>query len=425
MVPKLFRISSLARTLSLSSLLLILLPAGGSASTPAPAPPAPPAPPARMARTSPPTPPAPEADSDDQDHPKRGWLGVFLSEDEDGVTITGVKDGSPADKAGLKEGDKIIEIDGKKVDDSGDLRNTIRQLEPGDSVQVVVMRDNKKKSVNATLGEAPQHFWGGEGFEGWAPGASFGTMGFPGMGGMGMSKTYLGVRVQGMTEELRIYFKAPRGRGVLVSRVDEDTPAGKAGLRAGDVIIAVDGKGISDRGDIGAALADKEAGDTVAVKIVRDGSEKTIDVEVANRPTPKARHGSLLVPDEDKAIWMDEDDEEDLEDIHDHDSDVVPDNSRIQLQIERALREAHRAMNISPEQNREIQSEIRRAMEQAQIAQIDAQRQIQQELARVKDSALLQKEAIRRQVSAAMDQAREAMREAAEAARAAEESSGI
>lgn len=424
MVPKLLNIRNLATMLSLSSLLLLLLPAGGSASTP---PPAPPAPPARMAKNPPPppAPPAdPDSDSDDQDHPKRGWLGVFLSDEEDEVVITGVKDGSPAAKAGLKEGDKIVEIDNKKVDDSTDIRNAIRQLEPGDTVQVVVMRDGKRKGVNAKLGEAPQHYWGGEGFS-LAPIEGLAPMGFP---GMGMSKTYLGVRVQGMTEELRVYFKAPRGRGVLVSRVDEDTPAGKAGLRAGDVIIAVDGKGISNRGDIGAALADKEPGDTVAVKIVRDGNEKTLDVEVEERPTPKARHGMFYVPDEDKAFWLDEDeaDEEDLEDVHEHEMDEVPDNSRFQLDMERAMRQAQRAMRNSLAPNREMQREIQRAMKAAQeMAQVDVQRQIQQELARAQDTVLLQKEEVRRQVEAALDQARQAMREAAEAARQAEESSGI
>jgi PDZ domain-containing protein len=423
MVPKLLKSSSPVGILSLSTLLLLLLPAGGSASTPAPAPPATPAPPARMARTAPPAPtPPPDADSDEQDHPKRGWLGVFLSEDEDGVIITGVKGGSPAEKAGLKEGDKIVEIDSKKVSDAGDIRNAIRQLEPGDTVQVVVMRENKKKSVTATLGEAPQHFWGGEGFRGWAPGEGFGPMTFQ---GMGMSKTYLGVRVQGMTEELREYFKAPRGRGVLVSRVEEDTPAGKAGLRAGDVIISVDGKGIASRGDIGAALADKEPGDTVVVKIVRDGSEKTLNVEVAERPTPKARHGELLLPGDDKTFWLDEDEGEDLEDDHDHDMDAVPDNSRIQLEIERALREAKNAMKNSVEHNQDIQRELRQAMKQAQVAQLDAQRQIEQEMERANISTLTQKEEIRRQVQSALDQAKEALREAAEAARFSEESSGI
>src|SRR5262249_13319836 len=145
-----------------------------------------------------------------------------------------------------------------------------------------------------TLGEAPKQYWSKEGF----PGAVY-LQGLENLHppGMGYSRIYLGVRVQSMTEELREYFRAPRGRGVLVSGVEEDTPAGKAGLRAGDVIIAVDGKGIAERGDIGEALADKEPGDTVAVKIVRDGAEKTLNLDVAERPGPKARHGSLNVPD--------------------------------------------------------------------------------------------------------------------------------
>jgi hypothetical protein len=187
----------------------------------------------------------------------------------------------------------------------------------------------------------------------------------------------------------------------------------------------VDGKGIASRGDIGAALADKEPGDMVAVKIVRDGSEKTVQVEVAERPTPKARHGELMFPDEDKGLWIDEDDDEDLEDVHEHDMEVVPDSSRIQLEIERAMREAHKAMKGSTDYNQDVQREIHRAMEAAQVAKLEAQREIEQQMAFAKDSVRIQKDEIRRQVQAAMDQAREALREAAEAARLSEESSGI
>ncbi|HEU5180034.1 MAG TPA: PDZ domain-containing protein [Candidatus Polarisedimenticolia bacterium] len=351
-----------------------------------------------MRAPAPPAAPAtPEADDDDR-HKKRGWLGVFLDEDEDGVRITGIKEGSPAEKAGLREGDKIVEVDNKPIEDDGDIRRIIRSLEPGDHVQIEVMRDGKRKTVTATLGEAKE-VWHEGGFPGWGQAMD------PGQWQMfGVSRTYLGVRVQGMTEELRTYFKAPRGRGVLISRVEEDTPAGKAGLRAGDVIIAVDGKGIAAQGDIGSALSDREPGDTVAVKIVRDGVEKTIDVEVAERPEHK-RHGSLMAPTphphHDQG-WADEDDDQDNLEIEDLDD--APDDGRMQMQYRRALEEAHRALAESMMQRDEVQRQIKRELENAMR---------QTELARVDP------EAIKMQIRAQMDQAREQMRQAAEELRRA------
>ena len=416
MVPNLLKSSSLGKVFSLSSLLLILLPAAGTAGTPPPAPPAPPAPPVHMARGTH-TPAAPEADSEDQAKPKRAWLGVFLSEDDDSVSISGVKTGGPAEKAGLKEGDTIVEIDNTKVSNSKDVRSAIRSLEPGDTVQIIVMRDGKKKSYTATLGEAPQQFWSGEGFPGLGHG--FGPITIP---GMGLSRTYLGVRVQSMTEELREYFKAPRGRGVLVSRVEEDTPAGKAGLRAGDVIIAVDGKGIADRGDIGEALADKEPGDTVAVKIVRDGAEKTLNVEVAERPAPKARHGAFVAPGSEKSYWLgdDEDGGIEIQDLED-----APDSSQIRRQVEQAREEARAAMRDSAQQRQDVERELQQARKALEISKLDLKRQIKEELEAAQAYAAPNQDEIRLKVKSEMDRVREALREAMEAARQAQESNEI
>ncbi|PYQ11217.1 MAG: hypothetical protein DMH00_08775 [Acidobacteria bacterium] len=410
MVHKSLKPSYLVRILSLSSPVLLLLPAGTRASTPPPVPPAPPAHAAAAKKPATPAPAPEPADSeDDAARTKHAWLGVVLSEGEDGVSITGVKEQSPADKAGLREGDTIVEIDSKKVEDSGDIRRAIRELEPGDTVQIVVMRDGKKKTVNATLGEAPAHFWRGEGFPGLAPGEGFGPMGFR---SMALSRTYLGVRVQGMTEELRTYFKAPRGRGVLVSRVEEDTPAARAGLRAGDVIVMVDGKGIASRGDIGEALVDKEPGDKVAVKVIRDGADKTLDVEVSERPTPKARHGHFMAPGRRPEQGLDEDEE---------DSDVpemeaLPDGSRIRLEIDQAMKKAEAAVKDSLPQGRDVEREIERAMQASAMSQRDVEKEVQQTM-QYANLSKLNWEAMSRQIREAMEQYREALRQAAEASR--------
>src|SRR5262249_3455797 len=70
----------------------------------------------------------------------------------------------------------------------------------------------------------------------------------------------LGVRITSMTAELRKFFGAAEDRGVLVSQVDKDSPAASAGLRAGDVIIEIDGKKVDDTDDVVEAMADKDTG---------------------------------------------------------------------------------------------------------------------------------------------------------------------
>lgn len=241
-----------------------------AAATP-PAPPAPPDPPAA------PAPPAPPHHHSHGDH-GGAWLGVVL----DGIRIVDVMEGSAAEEAGLRSGDRIQEIDGDPTDHSGDISRAIRRFQPGDSIRILVERDGEQVSVNATLGER-DHFItrrividDGDGerviehFEG------------PGV--------FLGIEIQSMSDDLREYFNAPRGVGVLVDRVMEDSPAEASGLRAGDVVIRVDGKDVSHHGDIMRALKGLEEGDRVAVVVVRDGSEKTFDVTLREW-SGESRHG--------------------------------------------------------------------------------------------------------------------------------------
>jgi membrane-associated protease RseP (regulator of RpoE activity) len=85
----------------------------------------------------------------------------------------------------------------------------------------------------------------------------------------GMSQGRLGAQVTDMTEELRDFFGAPKDAGILVSKVSKDSPAAKAGIRVGDVIVEVDGKRVDRSWDVIEATMGKNKGDKVAVVVVR------------------------------------------------------------------------------------------------------------------------------------------------------------
>jgi hypothetical protein len=224
---------------------------------------------------------------------------------------------------------------------------------------------------------------------------------------------------------------------VLVSRVEEDTPAAKAGLRAGDVIIAVGGKGISERGDIAEALSDHEPGDRVAVKIVRDGSDKTVDVEIAERSRP--RHRSMFFPEEHNHHEMDMEEEEEaspdveesvLESLRQA-HDEIERASSIDLSKQMSAAEAalRQAGMLDRRSQQEIQRQIERSMQEAQDAMrqassLDVSKQMREAQAALRQAGMFdrrnQKE-IQRQIERSMKEAQDAMRQAAE--RMSEESS--
>jgi membrane-associated protease RseP (regulator of RpoE activity) len=94
---------------------------------------------------------------------------------------------------------------------------------------------------------------------------------------------FIGVTLLEITPELRVHFGAPKDAGVLVSDVQADTPAAKAGLEVGDVITAVDGKRVGWSGDVSRRIRTRKAGDTVPLDVVRGGASRKLTVTVEER----------------------------------------------------------------------------------------------------------------------------------------------
>jgi serine protease Do len=252
-----------------------------------------------------------------------GWLGVVtqsISEDlrdalnlrGDGVVVNQVVSGSPADRAGIRRGDVITSVNGRSVDSPEDLAEIVRSEDSGANVSVrIVRRGGGSQTLNVRLGSRPDSDRGDrDGDEDWkdsptpapTPGHTethvwkdgkevdpkdiedelpgfrgFGSMnGFPGTG-----RPRLGVRLQKMNSDLAGYFGGTNGRGALVVEVVEDSPADRAGIKAGDVIIAVEGTNVDDPDDLVRAIADEEG--RTSLTIVRRGSRRTIDADLGDR----------------------------------------------------------------------------------------------------------------------------------------------
>ena len=223
-----------------------------------------------------------EQDTDDAD----GYLGVYMQKltrdiarglDLDvkrGVLISGVADGSPADKAGIEDGDVIIEFDGHKVNSPEDLRDLVEDTDVGKNVEITLIRDGDKKTIDIIVGERPEEFaWTFRGDDGIFLDLKDGLQGvFTGF----MPGPRLGVKATGMNDDLASYFDTDKDGGVLVLEVEDESVAEAAGVKAGDVIQEVDGEDVSSVDELRESLEGFEEGDGFDVVVIRHGKKKTL-----------------------------------------------------------------------------------------------------------------------------------------------------
>lgn len=205
---------------------------------------------------------------------KKAWLGVQIQEltpslresfklgDKTGLLITEVVDDSPADDANLREEDVIIEFAGQPVERADAFTKLVRGSEPGKDVKVVVVRDGVRKEIMVTLAgrktpKSSSYAWGD------GPMQMFGP------------HPQLGVQAHELDANLAAYFSVKENEGALVLRVFEDTPAEKAGLKAGDVITKIDDESIDDPDNLVRALSDYEDDDEITVTYIRHGKTAT------------------------------------------------------------------------------------------------------------------------------------------------------
>jgi len=237
-------------------------------------------------------------DDDDSDKGGGAWLGVALQEltpslrealdldpHVDGLVIAGVMAESPAEKAGLQEQDVLVSVNGHTVTSVREATDELRKLEPGDRTTVSVLRDGRRRQFTVRLAERDQ----AENSE-WleqlertprpdVPNAPMPPLMAHPEGFEGSHRGYLGVSTIELGEQLADYFEV-HGGGVLVTEVSEDSPAEKAGLKAGDIILSVGDSKVDSPSDLMRLVRAHDPEDQVDVVVQRRGNVQTFGVKL-------------------------------------------------------------------------------------------------------------------------------------------------
>jgi serine protease Do len=219
----------------------------------------------------------------------------------EGAVIESVNPNSPAATANLREKDVVIQFDGERVRSASHLTRLVHETPAGREVVMTIMRDGRRTEARITpvaseagwfdpqLGDLIDSEEIRRRME--EAGREIGRRIPDAMEGMreGMltNRARLGASVQAVSGDLAAYFGVKTG--LLVSSVTPDSPAGKAGLRAGDVITAVDGKPVASRRDLMAALPAADAPRDVTLTIMRDKKEMTLKTTVGGTPPTGVR----------------------------------------------------------------------------------------------------------------------------------------
>ncbi|MFC1532793.1 Do family serine endopeptidase [Thermodesulfobacteriota bacterium] len=201
----------------------------------------------------------------------RGWLGVIIQKvtkglkekldlkDKKGALVADVSPDGPAKKAGIKRGDVIIAFDGKEISEMEELPFIVGSTPVGKTVIVEVIRNGKRKSLEVRIAELKE--------EKEVEGAEEG-------------RSDLGMTVERITPEMARQYDLPVKEGLIIAHVDDNSPAGEAGIRQGDIIIEVDQEPMKDLGSYMEKIRKYKKGDTILFLIKRGGTTLYLTLKV-------------------------------------------------------------------------------------------------------------------------------------------------
>lgn len=196
---------------------------------------------------------------------KRGWLGVVIQDvDQDtakalglpeprGALVASVQEGDPADRAGIQAGDVILEVNGQSIESYRDLTRIIGQMAPKETARIVLWRDGEKKEVSVEVGRRDKQLAKKEKKE------------EPSDAGV------QGMRLRPVTSEEAQALGMRSAKGLMITGVQQGSPAQQAGLRPGDVILQANGRLVEKAEELEAVVEQAREKGVVLLLVNREG----------------------------------------------------------------------------------------------------------------------------------------------------------
>ncbi len=320
-------------------------------------------------------------------------LGALKLKEEQGVEVTMVDQDAPAGKAGFKEHDVLLTMNGTNIESKTQLQRMIHETPPGRVVAFGLSRDGQPMTIKVQLADRRNEFphkgmkdedWGkdwGKNFHVEMPQMpNMPDFDVPNIGVVVVhSSMRSGLMVENLTPQLGEFFGAKNGNGVLVRSVDKGSRADKAGLRAGDVITRVGDQSMHDTSDFTHALHSRSSG-SVNVGVIRDKKEQTLTITLPERKDS----GEVI--------------EESLED-----SELTAETQTELSEMRNEVAKLRPQMELAREESRKASAEMRKAVcdqqkqikEQAQKMRQELRPEIREELKKSREKLQQEMEQLR------------------------------
>jgi serine protease Do len=194
----------------------------------------------------------------------RPWVGIGLQDitpdlmkffslkGKEGALISQIYGGSPAEKAGLKVGDVVIEVDGVKVTNSQDVVREVLKKQVGQKVNFVLLREGKRTEISLTTAQMPEKI--------------------EERGPVKPAREWFGLRVSNVTPDIAKQLGLTKTEGVVIVGVEPNSVAQSAGLKAGDILLEVNRQKVSNENDYRSVLEKAKPDQGVLFLIDRGGS---------------------------------------------------------------------------------------------------------------------------------------------------------
>jgi serine protease Do len=320
-------------------------------------------------------------------------LGSLKLKEEKGVEVTMVDQDAPAGKAGIKERDVILSMNGTSVESKTQLQRMIHETPPGRLITLGLSRDGQPMTIKVQLADRRSEFHHLAKSKDKDSDFHFEMPQLPSMPDFDVpnigvvyvhSSTRSGLMVENLTPQLGEFFGAKNGDGVLVRSVEKGSRADKAGLRAGDVIVRVGDQTVHDTSDFTHALHSRNAG-SVNVEVIREKKAQTLTISL---PGPK--ESGEMIEESFEAPEVDAENRAELR-------EALNEVAKLQPQLEQVREETREA---SVEMRKAVCEQQRLAREQARKLkeQVDSKK-VREELLKSREKLLKEMEQLRKEMS--------------------------